>query len=361
MDSNKVSDSEVLGFQIPSTAPRQIKINGVPKNAVQTKLKAVKRQRKQVISQPTVISSGSEDEEFFQQQKKVKINDKSKVEKSSVEEEAENLLDSKLCVDLGDFFAEENIDVRNNLDKQLEMISLGFGADEKDLTNYSFPLKTIFMMIFLLKEPWFKILMDYRTLEKLLQLDVQCLLELRNSWSEIEMAETFAQPTGIQTSLWSTWLNYIREIYRLTSLPFDKWQIGYVKNLPVTTIDTSVTSLCLRDLSLVHESLQNLNNSGKTPVDLINLKSSQSIPTTSTSATLAPTQTKLVVVPGLKQVKHGGNGEDRDLGAALSRLTSRLNNGTPSLDITIQMASNPYTSKAEMVMEDLVYDLKIYR
>ncbi|XP_050443866.1 uncharacterized protein LOC126847600 [Adelges cooleyi] len=92
-----------------------------------------------------------------------------------------------------------------------------------------------------------------------------------------------------------------------------------------------------------------------------NSDSSRNTATTSTSSTRAHIQTQLVAVPGSVVAPSGGHGEDFDIDDEFSSLTSKLTTGRISLDISLQKDTQSKTAKAHVLMEDYVYELKMYK
>lgn len=88
---------------------------------------------------------------------------------------------------------------------------------------------------------------------------------------------------------------------------------------------------------------------------------SANMATTSTSSMSAPIQTQLVAVRGSREAASGDVPENFDLDDEFMSLTSRFGSGKTSLDITLQTATQSKTLKAEVLMDDLVYELKIYK
>ncbi|KAL5238916.1 hypothetical protein ACI65C_006326 [Semiaphis heraclei] len=82
---------------------------------------------------------------------------------------------------------------------------------------------------------------------------------------------------------------------------------------------------------------------------------------TYTLSTPAPIQTVLVAVPGSVEVPSGETEGCPNIEDEFSQLTSQLLSGKQSLDISLQMATQSKILKAEVQMEEYVYDLKLYR
>lgn len=92
-----------------------------------------------------------------------------------------------------------------------------------------------------------------------------------------------------------------------------------------------------------------------------NFDSYRNTATTSTSSTRALTQTHLAVVHGSKEVQSGGSGDAFDLDDEFLSLDSRFSTGKTSLDISLQTDTLQKQYKAEVQMEEFVYELKIYK
>jgi len=74
-----------------------------------------------------------------------------------------------------------------------------------------------------------------------------------------------------------------------------------------------------------------------------------------------PIQTVLVAAPGSVEAESGVTDELPDIDEEFSLLTSQLTSRKTSIDISLQMATQSKTLKAEVQMQDYVYDLKIYK
>jgi len=72
-------------------------------------------------------------------------------------------------------------------------------------------------------------------------------------------------------------------------------------------------------------------------------------------------QTQLVAVRGSREVALAEQRGELDLDEEFMSLTSRFASGKTSLDITLQTDTQSKTLKAEVQMEELIYDLKIYK
>lgn len=83
--------------------------------------------------------------------------------------------------------------------------------------------------------------------------------------------------------------------------------------------------------------------------------------TTSMSSTPARTQMLLVAARGSREAQSGTDGGDVDIDEEFTSILSRFRTGRASLDITLQKANQTNTLKAEVSMDELVYELKIYR
>ncbi|XP_050420226.1 uncharacterized protein LOC126833114 isoform X9 [Adelges cooleyi] len=92
-----------------------------------------------------------------------------------------------------------------------------------------------------------------------------------------------------------------------------------------------------------------------------NSDSSQNTATTSTSSTRVLTQTQLVAVPGSVAAASGEHVEEFDIDDEFSSLNSKLTTGKISLDISLQKDTQSKTAKAHVLMEDYVYELKMYK
>lgn len=83
--------------------------------------------------------------------------------------------------------------------------------------------------------------------------------------------------------------------------------------------------------------------------------------TTSTSPMCAPIQTRLVAAAGSMEVKSGGQQKEFDIDDVFTSLSSRFTTGKTSLDISLQVDTQNKTLKSEVLMDEIVYDLKIYK
>lgn len=88
---------------------------------------------------------------------------------------------------------------------------------------------------------------------------------------------------------------------------------------------------------------------------------SASTATTSMSCTPARTQTVLAVVRGSREAQGGDVGDGRDIDEEFTSLTSRFRTGRPSLDISLSRDTQPNTLVASVLMEEWIYDLRLYR
>jgi len=69
----------------------------------------------------------------------------------------------------------------------------------------------------------------------------------------------------------------------------------------------------------------------------------------------------LVAVPGSVEVQSGETAGYPNIEEEFLQLTSQLQSGKQSLDISLQMATQSKILKAEVQMEEFIYDLKLYR
>ncbi|XP_050443878.1 uncharacterized protein LOC126847616 [Adelges cooleyi] len=170
--------------------------------------------------------------------------------------------------------------------------------------------------------------------------------------------------TADQGNLFDTYLILAAQIYwKTTTDCLENTPLSSVTDIWAAISHTSRTYVSLRDarnllafmLSLQWDS----DVANKVPVT--NSASCRNTGTTCTSSTPVLTQTQLVAVPGSVVAPSGGQDDEIDIDDEFSSLTSKLSTGKISLDISLQKDTQSKTAKAHVMMEDFVYELKIYK
>lgn len=167
--------------------------------------------------------------------------------------------------------------------------------------------------------------------------------------------------SGSNQDPWTIYLEVIKALYENILIPLSDVQLQHICSLKKVLPDINTMWLCLRELLTWKTSL--MNSLQELEQSVIKTTNSVLFPvtaTTSTSSTRAPTQTRLAVVRGCRPVRDTSDSEDDDLDAEFSAMSSRFRTGKTSLDILLQMGGKNVISKAEVQMEDVVFDLKVY-
>lgn len=201
-------------------------------------------------------------------------------------------------------------------------------------------------MLLYLNQNFQTIFLNVKLLEKITKTVPSIMQSLVEDWTDMEISEQCAQSS--LNSLWAIWPTYVKKILRTTTLQFEKWHTNYIMSLEEPDIDIFPTSLFRRDMLILRQSLIDLATTPDFVVQIKNSFSSANTTTTSTCATRAPTQMQLAAVPGLRPAKRGGNGDEKDIVDAYSRLTSRLTTGQGSFDTSCNLAESPFTTKADV-------------
>ncbi|ACI01074.1 putative non-structural protein [Dysaphis plantaginea densovirus] len=161
-------------------------------------------------------------------------------------------------------------------------------------------------------------------------------------------------------NVWLEWMKLQPLIYPTMTPDIENWRVKHLLDIWEALPDTSRTFVSRRTARNLFNSLSMFDNY---PDYLLKSKCDlcpATIPT-STSYTPALTQTVLVAVPGSVEVQSGEAGGLPDIEDEFSQLTSQLLSGKQSIDISLQMAMQSKILKAEVQMQDYVYDLKVYR
>lgn len=168
---------------------------------------------------------------------------------------------------------------------------------------------------------------------------------------------------AVETKIWDTFQTLLRTLYDNTETEFYNLRVKHLLDLWAATKDIAQSSVSCREAKLLLGSLMNYEKiclNDEAPMT-INSESSRFTETTSTSCTPAHTQMVLVAAPGSKAVQRKEEVNSLDLDEEFTCLTSRFQTGKASLDISLQLDTQSKTLKAEVEMQDYVYDLKIYR
>lgn len=381
---NNIQENEhlqpTLGFGIDNNSGPQtpvVKIAGV-RDSIQTKLKTTMK-RKAIVPEPqTTHMISSDEEDVFVpttskvQNTKTTTNQKQRtVVKKVKPAQPDNDNDDNTAVmetvknmpvvQLKDFFLFQNVsNVEEDHEAELDMIALSMGCESlKEISTFQYPLRSVIFMLLYLNQNFQSILMNVKTLEKIVKSIPEVLQSLVEDWTDIEISEQCAQSS--LNSLWAVWPTYVKKIIRTTTLPYEKWHTTFILNLEEPDIDISPTSLYRRDMLILRQSLVDLATTPNFIAQIRNSFLSQNTTTTSMSATPVHTQMQLAAVPGLRPAKHGGSGDERSIVDAYSRMTSRLTAGQGSFVISCNLAESPFTTKADVMMEDYVFDLKVYK
>ena len=170
------------------------------------------------------------------------------------------------------------------------------------------------------------------------------------------------KPTG---NLLLAWTCIQQTIKSMGIMPYEYLPVSCMLDIWENMVDTSRTFVSRQHLRILHNYFKNfdptclVHNASQTVLDNGDLYPDTA--TTSTSYTSAPIQTQLVAVRGSTAVQRGDDVEERDLDDEFTCLTSRFTTGKTSLDISLQKDTQSKILKAEVKMEDYVYELKIYK
>lgn len=174
---------------------------------------------------------------------------------------------------------------------------------------------------------------------------------------------TFNQSLKPAEDLLAAWNGMKCTIDLLGMTPYEYMPVSCMFDIWENTVDTSRTFVSRQHLKILHNYFKNLD---PTLIPLVNENqvngdSYLDMATTSTSYTSAPIQTQLVAVRGSTEVRRGDDVSEQDLDDEFMSLTSRFSTGKTSLDISLQKDTQSKILKAEVKMEEYVYELKIYK
>lgn len=175
----------------------------------------------------------------------------------------------------------------------------------------------------------------------------------------------FSQELKPTDNLLVAWTCIQQTIKSLGIMPYEYLPVSSMLDIWENMVDTSRTFVSRQHLRILHNYFKNfdptclVHNESQCVID--NGDSFLDTATTSTSYTSAPIQTQLVAVRGSTEVRRGDDVDERDLDDEFTCLTSRFTTGKTSLDISLQKDTQSKILKAEVKMEDYVYELKIYK
>ncbi|XP_050443882.1 uncharacterized protein LOC126847619 [Adelges cooleyi] len=169
--------------------------------------------------------------------------------------------------------------------------------------------------------------------------------------------------TDDSSNLFDTYMIILGQIYWKTTDCLENTPLSCISDIWEAVPPTSRTYVSLRDakslLNFMLNSRWDSSSAIRQPESSSELY--RNTATTSTSCTPALTQTQLVAVPGSVIAPSGGHGDELDIDDEFSSLTSKLSTGRISLDISLQKDTQSKTAKAHVIMEDYVYELKMYK
>lgn len=178
---------------------------------------------------------------------------------------------------------------------------------------------------------------------------------------QLQVASILCQEnTDSGLNVWLEWMKLQKLIHPTKTSIIEDWQVKSLLRIWEVHADTSRIFVSRRVARKLFNSLMNYESY---PDHLLQ-DNSVLCPVTTPTYTLstpARTQTVLVAVPGSREVQSGEQEDSLNIDDEFTLLTSQLQNGKTSLDISLQMATQSKTLKAEVQMAEYVYDLKIYR
>lgn len=145
--------------------------------------------------------------------------------------------------------------------------------------------------------------------------------------------------------------------------PYENMPASYIGDIWTrlgSTCRTHVSRTTLMTLHVFFTSSKVALND-RTPRLRTDLESSRYTASTSTSHMRAHSPTDRVDVRGSTEARYGGKQKYIDIDDEFISLTSKFKTGKTSLDILLQRDTQPNTLKAEVMMEENIYELKIYR
>lgn len=164
-------------------------------------------------------------------------------------------------------------------------------------------------------------------------------------------------------NLWTSWMKVLYQTAKSDLSPYEYMPASSLLSIWEQTDVTSQMFVSRAHLTTIFNFYMNYEPASTlaTKKPETNFESCPSTATTSMLPMSARTQTRLAVVFGSKEAGSGDGIDERDIDDEFSSLTSRFQTGKTSLDILLQKDTQSKTLKAEVRMEDFVYDLKIYK